>query len=404
MLAFASALKTRFAANYSIAALMDTDAGKMRGFARKAGITVPMYTDFDRMCDEISPDLILVGTADVFHADYIIRALDRKIAVVSEKPLCINFEQCRAILDAKQRNPEVFAVTSHNSRYRPVARTVKKMLEQGVIGRVISAEYRETLDRVHGKSYFRRWNSRRKFSNGLELHKSSHHFDKLNYLLNSYAVEVTASGVLLNYGANAPHSYEGKNCHSCQHRDVCPDFFQFDAELFNSEIYAPDQCIWSPEIDIEDNFSAGIRFANGVYVNYSLCAAADYEGEVIQLQGESGRLEAVQLAFSNRQDDLHSIQAVPLENIRIYRCGSAQPEDFPVEHVGLGFHGGADYTLFTDLFSENPPPSLPTLEDGILAVSTGAAAVQSIRTGKKVLIPEDILRMAGKHRFRTDAE
>lgn len=396
MLAFASALKNRFQSTHAIAGLMDIDSGKMRGFARKAGLDVPMFTDFDRMCDEIRPDLILIGTADVFHAEYVIRALDRKVAVVSEKPLCINFDQCRMILEARHRNPEVFAVTSHNSRYRPVARTVKKLLSEDRIGKVISAEYRETLDRIHGKSYFRRWNSHRKISNGLELHKSSHHFDKLNYLLDSFAVEVTASGVLLNYGAKAPHRFEGKFCHTCPHKTECPDFFQYDPELFNAEIYSPDQCIWSPEIDIEDNFSAGIRFANGVFANYSLCAAADYEGEVIQLQGETGRLEAFQLSFNNDRNDIHSTCSVPMELIRIYRFGTAQPEEFPVEHIANGSHGGADYSLFTDLFAENPPPDLPTLEDGILAVTTGAAAVESIRTGKKVEIPADILRMTGK--------
>ena len=396
MLAFASALKNRFRTTHAIAGLMDIDPGKMRGFARKAGLDVPMFTDFDRMCDEIRPDLILVGTADVFHVEYVIRALDRKIAVVSEKPLCINFDQCRMILEARHRNPEVFAVTSHNSRYRPVARTVKKLLSEGRIGKVISAEYRETLDRIHGKSYFRRWNSHRKISNGLELHKSSHHFDKLNYLLDSFAVEVTASGVLLNYGAKAPHRFEGKFCHTCPHKTECPDFFQYDPELFNAEIYSPDQCIWSPEIDIEDNFSAGIRFANGVYANYSLCAAADYEGEVIHLQGEKGRLEASQLSYSTRPNDIHNVGAVPFESIRIWRHGSAVPEEIPIEHIANAAHGGADYSLFSELFAPEPPPSLPTLEDGVLAVLTGAAVVQSIQTGRKVEIPKDLLKMAGK--------
>jgi predicted dehydrogenase len=394
MLAFANALKNNFSATHQIVALMDVDPGKMALFAKRTQLDVPLFTNFDQMCDSIHPDLIIIGTIDCFHANYIVKALDRKIAVVSEKPLCVNFDQCREILAAKKRNPEVFAVTSHNSRYRPVARMVKKLLESGIIGKVISVEYRETLDRIHGKSYFRRWNSQRQYSNGLQLHKSSHHFDKLNYLLNSYAIEVTSTGTLLNYGANAPHTYSGEFCHSCQHKDVCPDYFAYDKELFDENYYTPDQCIWSPKITIEDNFNAGIKFANGVFANYSLCAAADYEGEVIHLQGEKGRLEAVQLSFSTQSNDIHNTKAVPVENIKVYRFGKAEPEEFPIEHVANGAHGGADSTLFGELFSENPLPSLPTLEDGILAVTTGAAAVESMLTGKKVIIPEDILSLA----------
>ncbi|MBQ6472167.1 MAG: Gfo/Idh/MocA family oxidoreductase [Victivallales bacterium] len=396
MLAFAGALKNRFQDRYSIVGLMDIDPGKMRGFSRRAEMDVPMFTDFDRMCEALRPDLILVGTVDCFHAEYVIRALDRKIAVVSEKPLCVSMEQCRMILEARRRNPEVFAVTSHNSRYRPVARRVREVVASGIIGRVVSAEYRETLDRVHGKSYFRRWNSHREHSNGLALHKSSHHFDKLNFILGSHAVEVTASGALLNYGPKAPHAFEGDFCHTCPHKDVCPDFFEYDRQLFDSDMYTPDQCIWSPKITIEDTFSAGIRFANGVYANYSLCAAADYEGEVIHLQGEKGRLEAIQLSYSTRPNDIHNVGAVPVDRIRIWRHGTAVPEEVPIEHVSNGAHGGADYTLFGELFAPEPPPSLPTLEDGILAVLTGAAIVESIQTGRKVAIPQDILHMAGK--------
>lgn len=390
MLAFAAALAAKYSGTHKIIALMDVDPGKMRGFSRSAGLNVPLYTDFDRMCDECRPDLLLIGTVDVFHAGYVVRSLDRKIACVSEKPLCVNVEQCRLILAAQRRNPEVFAATSHNSRYRPVARTLKGLLDSGAVGKILSIDYRETLDKVHGKSYFRRWNSRRKFSNGLELHKSTHHFDKMNCLLNSHAVEVTASGALLSYGANVPHRFSGENCHTCPHRPECPDAADYNHDLFDSENYTPDMCIWSPEIDIEDTFTAGIRFANGVFASYSLQAFADYEGEVLHIQGETGRVEARQFQYSSNIDDLHGMKAIQEESIRIFRFGSSIPEDIPILH-GTGSHGGADTLLFAELFAPVPPPTLPSLSDGIQAVLTGAAVVESIKQGRSVKIDFDDL-------------
>ncbi len=383
MLAFARALSESYAGTHEIIGLMDIDVGKMAGFARAAGLQVPQYTDFDQLCVVCHPELVLIGTVDAFHAEYVVRALDRKIGVICEKPLCINREQCREILAARKRNPEVFAVTSHNSRYRPVARTLKKLLSSGVIGRVLSLEYHETLDQVHGKSYFRRWNSRRTLSNGLELHKSSHHFDKMNYLLESHAVEVSASGALVAYGARAPHRFSGENCHSCSYRQECPDAIEYDHDLFDSNLYTPDLCIWSPDIDIEDTFAASIRFANGVFASYSLCAYASYEGEVIHIQGENGRIEARQLQYLSRADDLHNQKAVPEESIRIFRFGSATPEDVPIERES-GSHGGADKLLFAELFACPPAACLPTLQDGIYAVLTGAAIVESIQQGRKI--------------------
>ena len=388
IVAFAKALTETYCENHKIVGLMDTDPGKMAGFAKRTGLeSLPRFSDFDAMCAEVKPDLVIIGTCDVFHAEYIIRALDKKIGVISEKPLCINQEQCLAIREACRRNPEVFAVTSHNSRYRPVAQTLKKVLESGVIGEVQSVEYRELLDRIHGKSYFRRWNSRRKFSNGLQLHKSSHHFDKLNFLLDSYAVEVSATGALVAYGADAPHKFEGKRCCECQHKDECPDFFAYDETLYDRNAYTPDMCIWSKEIDIEDNFSASIKFANGVLAAYTLCAYADYEGEVINIQGTRGRVEARQLSYHSQADDLHNMKSTMEESIRIFRFG--QPvEEVPIVR-GFGSHGGADAHIFSELFAVPPAATLPDIEDGIQAVLTGAAVVKSIQEKRPVKVQLD---------------
>ena len=68
--------------------LFDIDPGKMKGFCQKFDLQVPCFTDFDAMCDAVKPELVIVTTMDVTHAEYVIRAMDRKIAVVSEKPLC----------------------------------------------------------------------------------------------------------------------------------------------------------------------------------------------------------------------------------------------------------------------------------------------------------------------------
>ena len=110
--AFVSVLRREeYKGVHEIVAMFDIDPGKMEGFKEKYKLDVPCFTDFDEMCNTIKPDMVIVTTVDATHAQYVIAAMDRKIAVVSEKPLCINAEQCKQIRDAKARNPEVFAVT-----------------------------------------------------------------------------------------------------------------------------------------------------------------------------------------------------------------------------------------------------------------------------------------------------
>ncbi len=382
--AFAKALATEFTDTYKIVGLMDLDVGKAHGFCAFNHIEAPIYTDFEKFLAECSPELVLVATVDVFHESYIVKLLDRKIGVISEKPLCINAAQARSIFAAHQRNPEIFAVTSHNLRYAPYVRQIKQILDAGSIGKIMRLSYSESLDRLHGTSYFRRWNSRRKNTNGLELHKSCHHFDLLNFLMGTRAKYVSAEGMLKAYGQKAPHKFEGTRCHECLHKGECPDYSDYNHTLF-AGTYTPDLCIWSPEIDIEDNYSASIQFENGVLGTYSLCAHANYSGERIIFEGETGRLEFQSRVHREHIDpkDVHDTMVTPIETLRLYRFGKAAAEEFDVLHEQTS-HGGADAALFRELFAPVPPPNLPTLEEGIQAVLTGCAVVESIRTGQRI--------------------
>ena len=50
------------------------------------------------------------------------------------------------------------------------------------------------LDTRHGADYFRRWHRERKNSGSLLVHKSTHHFDILNWLIDEDPVKVNAFG------------------------------------------------------------------------------------------------------------------------------------------------------------------------------------------------------------------
>ena len=380
--AFARALKENYAQNHQLCAVMDIDDGKMRGFNDSIGVDLPRFIDFDQMCEEVKPDLLLISTVDCSHRDYIVKSLNRKIAFICEKPLCVNIEQCRDIITAQQRNPEVSAATSHNARYHVAARTVKKLLEEGAIGRVNSVSYAEMLDMEHGASYFRRWNRKKELSGGLQIHKSSHHFDKLNWWLNSRVENIVASGSLRNYGA-AASPFRGENCATCPHTGKCRFAVDYekrnyiDFELFRKYAsegsYIPDKCVFSPEIDIEDFLNVGLFYVNGVSVNYTLAAHCNYEGETIIFEGDKGRLEMIR-----RQQPGSEFSCV-----EIFRFGQSEPEKIELKFEE-GSHGGADNRLYEDLFGEAQSGRLATLDDGIQAVLVGIAVNKSLENGSKI--------------------
>ena len=82
------------------------------------GVACPTFTSFDEMLDRARPDLLMVTTVDAFHSQYIVKALDRGLSVMTEKPMVINEQQCQAVLDAEARNNRKIVVT-FNYRYAP---------------------------------------------------------------------------------------------------------------------------------------------------------------------------------------------------------------------------------------------------------------------------------------------
>jgi predicted dehydrogenase len=82
------------------------------------GATCPTFASFDEMCDKAKPDLLMVTTVDNFHHEYIVKALDRGIDVMTEKPMVIDEQQCQRVLDAEKRNNRKIIVRRSTGRSR----------------------------------------------------------------------------------------------------------------------------------------------------------------------------------------------------------------------------------------------------------------------------------------------
>src|SRR5256885_26967 len=78
----------------------------------------------------------------------------------------------------------------------------KELLAKDRVGKITSVDFHWYLNVYHGADYFRRWHGRIAKSGSLLVHKATHHFDLMNWWLNSEPVEVTAYGSLDHYGKN----------------------------------------------------------------------------------------------------------------------------------------------------------------------------------------------------------
>jgi predicted dehydrogenase len=387
---YAKSLLKNFSDIYDIVALFDVDQGKMTGFCELLEKELPLYTDFDIMLDEVKPDEVFISTVDSTHACYLLKAIEKGVACICEKPLCINAVQCKEILSVLKTS-DVNAVTAHNARYNPYTTKIKELIDAGEIGDIRSINFIEYLDRRHGASYFRRWNREKAKSGGLLVHKASHHFDLINWFVGSLPEYVVAQGSLIAYGSNASN-YGGEICHTCEHTGKCPYYVDYSKceiqhTLFmkhkTQDSYTPDKCVFSPEIDIEDHATVGIQYINGVEVSYSLNAHSSIEGQDVSIEGSTGRISY------KRRDDTGGLKNLEhgkadqfKKELKIQRMDEAE-KLIEVKNIA-GSHGGADIEICKDLFGAEKSGRIATLEDGVQAVLIGAAANMSIKLNKTI--------------------
>ncbi|RUV78298.1 gfo/Idh/MocA family oxidoreductase, partial [Mesorhizobium sp. M1A.F.Ca.IN.020.32.1.1] len=124
---------------------------------------------------------------------------------------------------------------SFNYRFAPTAARIKELLNSGEIGRVTSVDFHWYLDTKHGADYFRRWHAYTERSGSLFVHKATHHFDLLNWYLDSDPDAVTAFADLQMYGRKGP--FRGPRCKLCPHKNDCDFYLDLEGDPFLDALY-----------------------------------------------------------------------------------------------------------------------------------------------------------------------
>ena len=368
--------------------LCDINPLRVEVAKRQMGATCPTFANFDDMLAKTRPDLLMVTTVDAFHSEYLVRAMERGIDVMTEKPMVIDEAQCKAVLDAEKKTGRKIVVT-HNYRYAPKHQKIKELLMGGEIGKITSVDFNWFLDTSHGADYFRRWHRLRSKGGSLWVHKASHHFDLINWWLDADPVQVSAFGTLSNYGKAGP--FRSTNCRPCPHKKECSYYFDITrnkslVDLYNNcesaDGYQRDGCVFKEDVDIFDTMNAVVKYSTGVNMSYSVNTFMPIEGYYLAFNGTKGRLEIRdyerQAWDPGEETTMHVIR----------NFGQRTKIDLPTATEG---HGGGDQVLRDLIFRKSDAPAhmrLPDSRAGALSCLTGIAARKSCDTAKPVRIDE----------------
>jgi predicted dehydrogenase len=411
---FIDAITTTYRDEAALVALCDLSQTRMNWYNQRLATTagllpVPTYTadQFDRMISETKPDVVIVATMDCTHHVYIVRAMELGCDVITEKPMTTELSSLKAIYDAIDRTGKSLRVT-FNYRYAPAYTRFRQLVMEGAVGKPLSVDFSWLLDTSHGADYFRRWHREKQNSGGLLVHKSTHHFDLVNWWIDSYPQQVFAMGDLLFYGAE--NARERGEHYSYSRYTGAPEAANDPFALFLDEKavfqglyldaeaetgYIRDRNVFGEPITIEDTMNVTVRYRNGALLSYCLIAYSPWEGLRVAITGTKGRIEMdiaenINHLMGDGQAANASKGAFKSARMRVYPMfGQSYEVDVP---AGDGGHGGADPVMLEQLFSSSPPPDpfnrAASHIDGAASIMVGISANDAMKTGKLVTVDD----------------
>ena len=411
---------------HRVAALCDPSPTRMAFHNRAlAAAGEPAATEWepDRFTDMLAKediDEVVVTTVDAAHDRYIVPALQAGCRVVTEKPMTVDADRCARILDAVEATGNSLTV-AFNYRFNPVHEKVRALLADGAIGEVLSVHFEWLLDTRHGADYFRRWHREKQRSGGLMVHKSSHHFDLVNWWLGDEPHEVFGYGRLGFYGPEAGEHHGLRRDYERAHGSApaADDPFALDLSANDTlralyldaeqdDGYLRDRNVFGGPVTIEDDMAVLVRYAHGATMTYHLTAYSPWEGYRVMFNGSAGRLEleVEESRWAQPRTPVVTDSGALHGDTAAEHAGGARltlrplwrpPVDIPLDAAHEA-HGGGDPRMLDALFGPvdagrptDPDPDraghpTATERDGALALAVGVAANRCFETGRPVAV------------------
>ncbi len=266
-------------------------------------------------------DAVIIAMPDQLHTEPCLWALDQGYDVLLEKPIAPTEAECRQILAKAQQSGRIVGVC-HVLRYTPYFRELKALIDNQMIGELISIQHLEPIEHVHmSHSYVRgNWRSS-KTATPIILAKSCHDTDIIRWLVGDSADNVHCFGNLKWFkGANAPAGSTERCSDGCAVEHDCPysalqiyfrdrkRLYVFDLpedeskwdELIMHGLRTSDygRCVYRMDNDQPDHLTVNILFKQGVTAAFSMEAFVSYEGRRTRIMGSLGDITGDMESFT----------------------------------------------------------------------------------------------------------
>lgn len=288
------------------------------GFAKDFGLeSGQCYEHWRDALVGVTPgDAVIIATQDTQHTEPAVAFLERGCHVLLEKPMAPTERECVQIARAAYAGNGLFAVC-HVLRYTDFSRAVKRLVDGGELGEIVSLQRLEPVGFAHQAHSFVRGNWRNAAeSSSMLLAKACHDIDWVRYIIDARCTRVQSFGNLYHFKKQQkpPEAGDATRCVSCAHEPRCvysakriyltPTLngdTRWPVSVITSDLTAVGvraaiedgpygRCVYECDNDVVDHQVVNMEFENGKTAGFTMTAFTRGRERETRIFGTLGEL------------------------------------------------------------------------------------------------------------------
>ena len=339
-------------------------------------------------------DFAIIATQDNMHYEPALALIEKGYNLLLEKPMAVTPKECKDITEAAEKKG-VKVVVCHVLRFTDFWRTLKRVIDEGQLGDIMSIVHMENVGNIHQSHSFVRGNWRNsKESTPMILAKSCHDMDILQWLIGKKCTKVQSFGDLTYFNQkNRPEGAPDYCVQGCPVADTClynakniyvgmkdNAFIKIlrgvitgtveeatDEAVMEAITTGPyGRCVFNCDNDVVDHQVVNLEFDGGCTVSFTM-NAFNAGGRFIRIFGTKGELVG----------SMHG-------DIQLFSFDTKEWTTIDKDSQGAGIesgHGGGDTGIMRDILSllrgEEPSNSVCEVRTSYMNHLISFAAEQS---------------------------
>ncbi len=341
---------------FDLVAIIENDPDRIE-MAKNTYPTAQVFSDYkDFLKAGISADIVAVATQDKDHKEHSIAFMEKGYDLLLEKPIANNKQDCIDIYNASKKYGRK-VIICHVLRYTPFYSTVKRVIDRGKLGEVITIHASENVGYYHQAHSFVRgpWQNSKE-SSPMILAKCCHDMDIIRYLMGEECKKVSSFGDLFYFNSEHAPKNSAEYCSDCKVEDCVfkaqkiyleqgRDFSSYftTKELTDENVLQDlkhtqyDKCVYKSNNDVVDHQVTIMQFEKGKTATHTMTAFSKEIYRDLKIHGTKAELVGV------IEENWIEIRPYGKEVERI---------EIDVSNAKVGGHMGGDFYMMDGIYKD----------------------------------------------------